>query len=150
MHFSRQFKALGRIAAVFAGAWTLVGTGLSMLAGGPFVPSLLTFGVMAGAVGGISGITTGLVLARAESGRTVEELATWRASLWGFLGGFGPAGLLAAIAVVLPTPDVIGPLLVLGTVSGGVVAGLSGSLSVAAKRAEIAAADDQPTLPAAS
>ncbi len=145
MAFSRQFKALGRIAGFFAVAWGAMGTLLSVLDGRPFVPSLLTFGVMFGAVGGISGITTGLLIAKAESGRRISEVPTWRVTLWGFLGAFAPAALVTLGPPVLGTAV---PLLVLGLISGGIGGALLGSTAAAAaKRVELREPDERPRFP---
>ena len=147
--FTRQFKALGRIAAFFAGTWGAVGTLLSVLGGGPLLPSLLTYGLLFGAVGGVSGLATGLLLARGESGRRFEEVPVWRAALWGFLGGFMPAGLFAGLAIAFGTvAAAIMPLLVLGVVSGTGMAGLAAFVSDAAKKTQLGASDGGPSLPA--
>ncbi len=136
MTLSRQFRALGKIGAFFAGAWGVVGTAVSALAGGGLVPSLLSYGIMFGAAGGISGIATALLFARGEAGRSIEEISSWRASLWGFLGGFVPAAILAAIVVAEGAADMLVPLLVLGTISGGVGGTVSGIAAMSAKRVE--------------
>jgi hypothetical protein len=143
---SRQFKALGKIGAVFAGAWGLVGTALSVLAGGGIVPSLLSYGVMFGAAGGISGIATALLAARGEAGRAVEDVSSWRAALWGFLGGFIPAALLTAIVLIEGAGDVVAPLLVLGTISGGVGGAVCGIAAASAKRVEAPSASNPERL----
>lgn len=148
MPLSKQFKALGRIAASFAAVWAVIGTGLSVLAGGPLLASFWTFGTLAGAVGGLSGLTTGLALARAESGRDLDEMPHWRAGAWGFLGGFGPAGLLSAIAVVFgPTPGIVAPLLALGLGSGGVVGAASVTMSVMSRRKRVSGGTDPHVIP---
>ena len=101
---------------------------------------------MFGAVGGISGITTGLLIAKAESGRHINEVPTWRVTLWGFLGAFVPAALFTL------GPPVLGaavPLLVLGLIGGGIGGALLGSAATvaAAKGAELREPDEQPKLP---
>ena len=110
--------------------------------------SILTYGGIFGAVGAVSGITTGLALARGESGRSVEQIPTWRAALWGFLGGFAPAGLLGGLAFALGTvAAAFVPIVVVGCVSGAMTAGLAASVSVAAKRISGGGSAEQPSLP---
>jgi len=127
MALSRKFKALGRIGALFAAAWGGIATLVSVFSGGPLLPSLLTFGVMFGAIGGISGLTTGLLIARAESGWLVEDVSIWRVSLWGFLGGFSPAGLFGILATAFgASASTTVPLLILGGISGAFDSAISG------------------------
>ena len=146
MTLSRQLKAVGKIGTVFAGAWGLVGTAVSVLAGGGIVPSLLSYGIMFGAAGGISGIATALLVARGEAGRAIEDVSSWRAALWGFLGGFMPAALLTAIVVIEGASDMAVPLLVLGTISGGVGGTVCGIAATSAKRAEVPSPGSQERL----
>lgn len=149
MALSRQFKALARIGTLFAAAWGGIATLVSVVSGGPLLPSFLTFGVMFGAVGGISGLTTGLLIARAESGRKVEDVSIWRVALWGFLGGFAPAGLFGLLGLTFgASAGAIVPLLVLGGISGAVGSAISGSATAAARRGQLRGAEDQPRLPA--
>ena len=150
---SRQFKALGRIGGFFAGAWGAIATFVGMFGGGTihpsfFLPSLLTFGVMFGAVGGISGIGTALLIARAESGRELGEVPIWRVTFWGFLGGFTPGALFALLALTLGATDVLGLLLAVSLFSGGIGSAISGSAAAAAKRIGHGDHEDQPRLPA--
>ena len=148
MAFSRQFKALIRIGTLFAGAWGVLGTVLSMLTGGPFVSSLLTYGAMFGVVGGMSGIGTALLVAKGESGKEVGEVPVWRVTSWGFLGGFIPGALFSVFALAVGASDVVLPLLAVGVFSGGVGSALSGTAAVAAKRVGSGDAEEQPKLPA--
>lgn len=141
MALSRQFKALSKIGGVFAGAWGAIATFVGMFSGGAihpsfFLPSLLTFGVMFGALGGISGISTALLIARGESGGQLAEAPIWRFTLWGFLGGFMPGALFAILALVLGAPDVLGLLLAVSLFSGGVGSAISGTAAAAAKRVQ--------------
>ena len=78
MTFSRQFRALGRFAAFFAGAWGLIGVAIGALTwigsrDGGLLARLANYLVMYGAIGAISGAVTALVVARAEAGRRAEE-----------------------------------------------------------------------------
>ena len=83
MALSRQLRALGKIGAAFGLAWGFVGTAISALAGGGLIPSLLSYGVMFGSAGGISGIVTGLLIARGEAGKAAEDISSLRATVWG-------------------------------------------------------------------
>ena len=153
MSLSRQLKALGRIGGFFAAAWGAIATFVGMFGGGAFhpsyfLPSLLTFGVMFGALGGISGISTALLIAKGESGRKVHEVPIGRVTLWGFLGGFTPGAAFALLALTLGATDVLGLLLAVSLFSGGVGSAISGSAAAAAKRVGAADRDDQPKLPA--
>lgn len=149
MAVSRQFKALGKIGGLFAAAWGAIGTTVSMVAGGGLLPSLMTFGVMFGAAGGISGIVTALLVARGEADRAVREVPIWRATLWGLLGGFAPAAGLAAIVAASSVADVVVPLLVLGAVSGLFGGAITGIAIASAKRLDRLEDADQPKLPSA-
>ena len=151
---SRQFKVMGKIGGLFAGVWGAIGTFVGMFGGGAFhpsffLPSFLTFGVMFGAVGGISGICTALLIARGESGRELSEVPTWRVTFWGFLGGFTPGALFALLALTLGATDVLGLLLTVSLASGSVGSAISGSAAAAAKRVEPGDREDQPKLPVA-
>ena len=151
--FSRQFKAIGKIGGFFAGVWGAIATFVGMFGGGAFhpsylLPSFLTFGVIFGAVGGISGICTALLIARGESGRELSEVPTWRVTFWGFLGGFTPGAIFTLLALTLRATDVLGLLLAVSLFSGGVGSAISGSAAAAAKRVGSGARDAQPKLPA--
>ena len=148
MAFSRQFKALARVSTLFGVAWASIGTLVSMFTGGPFLPSLLTFGVMFGVVGCVSGISTALLIARGESGRELGEVPIWRVTIWGFLGGFTPGALFALLALTVGNTDVLGLLLVVSLFSGGIGSAISGSAAAAAKRVGPENGEDQPKLPA--
>ena len=153
MAISRQFKALLRIGSFFAVAWGAIATFVGMFGGGGFhpsyfLPSLLTFGVIFGALGGISGICTSLLIAKGESGREVGEVPLWRVTLWGFLGGFTPGAVFTLLALTLGATDVLGLLLAVSLFSGGVGSAISGSAVAVAKRVGSGARDAQPKLPA--
>ena len=153
MALSRQFKAMGRISGLFAGAWGAVATFVGMLGGGAFhpslfLPSLLSFGVMFGAVGGMSGISTALLIARAESGRELGDVPIWRVTVWGFLGGFTPGGMSALLALTLGATDVLALLIVASLISGGMGSAISGSAAAAAKQVASGATEAHPKLPA--
>lgn len=113
-----------------------------------FLSSLLTFGVMFGALGGISGISTSLFIAKGESGREVGEVPLWRVTLWGFLGGFTPGAAFTLLALTLGATDVLGLLLAVSLFSGGIGSAISGSAGAAAKRVGSGVDGAQPRLPA--
>ena len=148
MALSRSFKALGRIGGFFAAVWAVIGTSVSVLAGGPILSSMLTYGVLFGAMGGISGITTALLVVRGESGRPTGYVPPWRAVAWGFLGGFAPGAVFAGLALMGAGPSALPAPVVLGLVGGGIGGVLSGAAAALAKRAALTSADDQTELPA--
>ena len=146
MAFSKRFRALGRITGFFAGAWAVAGAVIGALAG-PSVTgesalaAAIGFALMYGTVGAIAGATTALLVARAETGRQVDDIPTWRLAAWGVVGGMAPAVLFAALAFVVggaPLSE-LQPLLGVGVFSGGVGGLISGAVSAAAKRARLSA-----------
>ena len=154
MAFSKQFRALGRITAFFAGVWAAVGAVLGAVAG-PSVTgesalaAAMGFALMYGTVGAIAGATTAVLTARAETGRQLGHIPTWRLATWGVVGGLAPAVLFAALGFVVggaPVSELL-PLLGLGVVSGGVGGLIAGSASAAAKRARLSESNE-PRLPA--
>jgi len=148
MAFSRQFKALVRMGTFFGATWGVIGTFVSMVAGGPFVPSLLTYGAMFGVVGAMSGIGTAVLVARGESGKELGDIPVWRVASWGFLGGFLPGALISLLALAVGASDVVVGLLSVGLFSGGVGGALSASAAAAAKRVGSGDSREQPELPA--
>ncbi len=146
---SRRFKALFKIAGLFSSLWAALGVLVGLLGAGTTPSTILTYGIMYGAVGGISGIVTALLVARAESGRSIQEVRTWRVAGWGIAGGIAPAALFSALGLAFGAPaSALLPLLGLGVVGGGLGGIVSGSASVAAKRAALADGDTPPELPA--
>jgi hypothetical protein len=148
MAFSRQFKALGRIASFFAAAFGAVGVVAGVITGG-FVPStLMTFAVAYGALGGMSGALTGLLMARSESGRRIEDVETSRIALWGVVGGTAPAALFALLGFIFGgSATALIPLIGLGVVGGALGGAISGSASAAAKRGALKAGESHTQLP---
>lgn len=154
MQFTRQFKALVRVAVLFSGAWAAIG---GIVAGlrwvfdrdGSVLAQVATHAVMYGAVGAISGMATALILARAEAGRQAQQLSTRRVATWGMVGGVAPTALFGLLALVFGAPaDSYLPLMGVGIISGGIGAAVAASASVAAKRASLNAVAAQPRLPA--
>ena len=155
MIFSRQFRALARIAVSFAAAWGVVGSAIAVLARGSDPDNSLlawvaTHALMFGAVGAISGLVSGLVLARAEAGRRVEHLATWRIAAWGVIGGLAPSLLFGLLGLVFGAPaSSYVPLAILGLVSAGTGGAFAASAVAVAKRTALVDPEETPRLPAA-
>lgn len=155
MVFSRQFKALLRIASVFAGTWAAVGVAIGALAGSAAtgesaMVSALRFALMYATAGGIAGATTAGLVASTESGRQLHDIPTWRMAGWGVMGGVAPAAIFALLGLVAGTPlSGVLPLLGLGVVGGGVSGMIAGSASAAAKAVRPPAPDTTPMLPGA-
>lgn len=146
MELSRRFRALGRVAAFFGGIAGVVGTGVSMLLGTPFFPSLLGFGVMFGSVGVLAGLGVGIVMSQLESGRRLESIPTWRVSAWGSFGGFSPVAMISGLALVSSaTAGIALPLLAVGAVCGLATGVFAASVSLATKSADLAAVDGEPS-----
>ncbi len=158
MTFSRQFRALLRLAFLWAIPWAMTGAVLGILAwlrrGTPqppiqplplsiylsmYVPEITALGVM-------SGLSAGLVLSWTERGRDLSAVSASRAVAWGILGGMLPLIVLGAygLGFSLPAANLQGILLtgVLTAVASGSIAGLTLS---AAKRAKL----DAPVAPRA-
>ena len=142
MALSRQFRALTRIAGVFASVWGVVG-GLVGVVLGPGITgdtalsSAMTFALMYGTAGAISGVVTALLVARTESGRRIGDMRTWRVAASGVVGGLAPAMLFGGLGVIVGGASLseVLPLLGLGVVGGLVSGTISGSASAAAKAA---------------
>jgi len=133
MAFSRQFRALLRLAGLWAIPWTLIGSALAVvrwLVAGQVVPSGQTLGSWIllhalgyGALGLISGIDVGLLLGWMDRGRSIEEIPPRRLALWSAIGGAGPALLFAGLGLAFgASAAVLVPLLGLGAVSAGISA----------------------------
>ena len=153
MAFSTKFRALARITGFFAAVWAAVGALLGAVAGPSItgesvLAAAMGFALMYGTVGAIAGATTAFLIARAETGRQLGEIPTWRLATWGAVGGVAPAALFAALGFVVggaPVSELL-PLLGLGVVSGGVGGLISGSAAAAAKRARLSQSNE-PRLP---
>jgi hypothetical protein len=155
MSLSRQFKALARASAFFAGVWASIGAivgaiwGPSLI-GSSVISGLTNFAFMYGTTGAIAGAVTALLLARAESGRNLKEVRSSRVAGWGLLGGIAPAGLFSAMALLAGAPlGAVAPLWGLG-LAGGIVGGLvTTSATVAAKKGLVVEANQTSSLPRA-
>ena len=157
MGLSRQFRALLRLAALWAIPWTAIGAALAVfrwVTSGDLPPtdqSLAAWiglhAVAYGALGLISGLDVGLLLAHAERGRRVEELSPRRVALWSTIGGAGPAGVFALLAWGFGSPTIVYlPLLGLGLVSAAISGGLAVAGLAMAKRPPLPRPQDPPRL----
>lgn len=155
MLFSRQFRALGKVAGFFASAWGVIGALIGMafgpsITGGTVLSSVMTFALMYGTAGGIAGIATALLLARAESGRQINDVPAWRLAAWGVVGGMAPAALFSVLGLIAGASlSAVLPLVGLGVVGGAMGGVISGSASAAAKAAPLHQGERLPQLPAA-
>ena len=154
MPFSRQFKALLRIAGFFAGTWAVVGAAIGALVGwaatgDSALVAALRVALMYAIAGGIAGTTTAWLAARAETGRQLRDIPTWRLAAWGVLGGVAPAAIFGFLGLIAGAPvSGVLPLLGLGILGGGVSGLIAGSASAAAKRLRPSAPDPAPRFPA--
>ena len=156
MILSRQFRALFRFAGWWGLPWCGAGAALAVvrwltspLAGPSFGVWVVSHVLGYGALGLISGFIVGLLLARQEEGRRVEDLSTRRVALWGAIGGAGPAVVFAGLGVIAGAPAVVYlPLLGLGLVSAAVSGALATAAVAAARRGTLPPDHDTPRLPA--
>ena len=154
MLVSRQFRALARIAALFSGSWAAVGAvigalGAPSLTGETALVGATSFALMYGTAGGIAGVATALLVARAEVGRQVSDIPTWRLAAWGVIGGVVPVALFGVLGLVAGASlSAVLPLLGVGVIGGGISGTIAGSASAAAKRAQLTAGNESPRFPA--
>ena len=154
MTFSRQFKALLRIAGFFAGIWAVVGAAIgafvgSTATGETALAAAIRFALMYATAGGIAGTTAAWLAARVERGRQLREIPTWRLAAWGVLGGAAPAAMFGFLALIAGAPvSGVLPLIGLGVLGGGVSGLIAGTASAAAKRVPSSDPDTTPRLPA--
>jgi hypothetical protein len=135
MALSRKLAALFRTGALFAALWWIVFTLVSVIAGGPLIESALTYGVMFGLLGGISGVTTALLVAKGASSDRPEEIKPWRFTAFGFLGGALPILGITALGVFAGTTGAVVPVMVGLAVGGGIIGGaVAGGAAAAAKK----------------
>jgi len=152
MIFSRQFRALSRIAVAFAGTWAGIGGLIALLTraanpAGGLLGWVATHLLMYGALGGISGLVTALLVA--EAGRRAEHLTTRRVALWGAIGGLAPVALFGTLGLVFgASAGALLPLIALGAVSAGLGGAFAGSTAAIAARGAIAKPPSAPRLPA--
>ena len=121
-------RALLKLALLWSVPWTLGGLALGIcrwvmtahLPGeaGSLVAWLATHALAFGALGLISGLDVGLLLAHAERGRRVEQITAGRLVLWGAIGGLGPPLLFGLLGFLFGAPSAVYlPLAVLGVAS---------------------------------
>ena len=157
MAFSRQFRALFKLAGLWALPWTVLGASIAIfrwVSGPADLSTVSSFGnwilghaLAYGAMGLISGLYLGMVLARAERGRRVEHLTMRRLALWSALSGAAPPLLFAGLGLIFGASSaMLLPLLGLGVISAFGSGVLATSAHAAAMRAAIAEGDERPRL----
>ena len=158
MILSRQFRALLKLAALWTVPWLAIGIAVAVyrwVASGEFPPTdqslsgwILTHAIGYGALGLISGLYLGLLLARAEQGRRLEQVSTGRVALWSAIGGAAPPVLFGALGMIFDAPAVVYlPLVGLGLAGAAISSTLAVSAFAAAKRRALSRSPDPPTFP---
>jgi len=159
MIFSRQFRALLKLAGLWAIPWATLGVVVAIIrwTTSPEIPStvpslagwIFNHALAYGAMGAISGLYLGLLLARLERGRQAEEIPRGRIVLWSGLAGAVPPILFAALGLIFGAPGVMYlPLLGLGCFSAFVSGSLATSTLAVVQRRVLAKPDDRPELKA--
>jgi hypothetical protein len=154
--FSRQFRALLKLAGLWTVPWLVIGVAVAVyrwVASGDVPPTdqtlagwILTHAIGYGALGLISGLYLGLLLARAEQGRRMEQVSTGRVALWSAVGGAAPPVLFGALGMIFGAPAVVYlPLVGLGLVGAAISSTLAVSAFVAARRRALSGPPDLPT-----
>jgi hypothetical protein len=147
MAVSKQLAALLRTGALFAALWWVVSTVVSVIVGGPLIGSALTYGAMFGLLGGISGVTTALLVAKGTSSASPSQINPWRFAAFGFLGGCLPILGITALGLVSgASASAITLMLGLGF-GGGVFGGVVAAGAAAAAKRLPANDADRPELP---
>jgi hypothetical protein len=155
---SRQFRALLKLAGLWTIPWLAIGVAVAVyrwVASGDFPPTdqslsgwIITHAIGYGALGLISGLYLGLLLAHGERGRRMEQVSTGRVALWSALGGAAPPVLFGALGLIFGAPAVVYlPLVGLGLVSAAISSSVAVSAFVAGKRRALTEPPDTPTLP---
>ena len=158
MILSRQFRALLKLAGLWTIPWLAIGVTVAVfrwVASGEFPPTdqslagwILTHAIGYGALGLISGLYLGLLLARGEQGRRMEQVSTGRVALWSAIGGAAPPVLFGALGMIFGAPAIVYlPLVGLGLAGAAISSSLAVSAFVAAKRRALTESRDTPTLP---
>jgi hypothetical protein len=136
MLFSRQFRALAKLAGLWALPWCLLGAGVGIYRaatsvdlpppGQSLAAFILTHVVAIGCFGLIAGLGLGLALVRVTRSDTVTHPSLRRVVFWGSVGGAAPAALFATLGLLFgESVATFGPLLTLGIGGAVVGAGLS-------------------------
>lgn len=155
--FSRQFRALLKLAGLWTIPWLAIGVAVAVyrwVAAGDFPPTdqslagwILTHLIGYGALGLIAGLYLGLLLARGEQRRRLEQVSTGRIALWGAVGGAAPPVLFGALGLIFGAPAVVYlPLVGLGLASAAISSSVAVSAFVAAKRRTLQEPPEAPTL----
>ncbi len=157
MAFSRAFRALAKLSALWAAPWAVLGAAVGLIrwVTTPELATITSLGgwlggytLAYGALGWISGIYLGLLFIRVERGRTVDTLAPSRVALLAALGGAAPPVLFAALGFMFGAPAVaLLSLLGLGAVSAAGSVLLATSSHAAATRAALTGGTATPRLP---
>lgn len=158
MPFSQQFRALLKLAGLWALAWAVLGGVVAVVRwfSSSDVPStgntlggwVINNAVAYGALGAISGLYLGLLLAQLERGRRAEGISTRRIALWGILGGAAPAVLFTALGLLFGAPAAAYmPLLGLGILSAAGSGILATSAHAAVTRERLVNAHGAHRLP---
>lgn len=157
MTFSRQFRALLKLAGLWAILWTTLGAIVAIIG---WVTSadtssiaqslgrwILNHAVAYGALGAISGLYLGLLLARLERGRQADEVSLRRVALWSGLAGAAPPVLFAGLGLLFDAPSMVYlPLLGLGVLSAILSGSLATSAVAAVQRRALTKPGDSPRL----
>jgi hypothetical protein len=126
MTFSRPFRALLKLSVLWALPWTALGVGVGVIQWitSPELASITSLGgwllghaLAYGALGWISGLYLGLVIARVGRGR-IDALSRPKVALLAALGGAAPPAIFGALGLMFGAPPAaFWSLLGLGVVS---------------------------------
>jgi hypothetical protein len=155
MTLTHQFRALLKLAGLWAVPWTALGvvvavarwvTTPDLASSGQSLGSwLLSHALGYGALGLISGLYLGLLLAQLERGRRAEQVPLRRIALWSGLAGAAPPVLFAGLGLVFGAPPLVYlPLVGLGVVSAVVSGTLATSTLAAMRRQALPPANEHP------
>ena len=136
--------------------WSFTGGILGVLAGGagsllvglPLIPAILTFGASGCGAGLVLGATFAGVLTLAEGRKSLDELSTIRAALWGGLAGAVLISGWMALALALTPPTAMITIGLSGAELGGIIAMAAvgyGTLSAVMAAGTVAIAKRAPT-----
>ena len=141
--FTRQFRALFRMAGLWAVPWSLTGIGVAcyqwittgVASAGSLGGLVLVHALTFGAIGLICGLDIGLLFSHGERGRRIEELSSRRVAWWGALGGATPPIVSGIVAAFAGAPVTVSATLIgMGLVSAAAGAAALVSAVEAARR----------------
>jgi uncharacterized membrane protein len=155
MILSRPFRALLKLAGLFAIPWTALGIAIGTIrwmvrpelasTGSSLATWLFNHALGYGALGLITGLYFGLLLARLERGRTMEAIPRRRIAGWSAVAGGVPAVLFAALGLIFGAPPTAYlPLLGLGATSALVTSRVATSAIGAAQRHALGGGEPPP------